>query len=205
MTCLMKACDVSRSWKTRTGISSRRPSADRDRAVLMVLFDTGLRASELCSIRFGDLNLGANSLKVTGKGPGREGKERIVYIGARTSQRLWKYLAPRLGTIRADDPVFLAGRAKMPAPMTLDLLGKLLKRIGERAAVRGVHPHRFRHTFAITYLRNGGDIFTLQALLGHSDLARVRRYARIAETDGRPTRYAHAGSIGRARRHVLPT
>ena len=67
--------------------------------------------------------------------------------------------------------------------MTSAVLRKHLDRIGEKAGVRNVYPHRFRHTFAITYLRNQGDIFTLQSLLGHSDLAMVRRYARVAQTD----------------------
>ncbi len=180
---LLKACDNSRSWKTHPDIASYRPTADRDRPIIMTLLDTGIRASELCGVTFGDLNLGDNHLKVRGKGVGRQGRERIVYFGNRTGHAIWKYLAPRLQSIRPDDPVFVVGGGQLCRPLSRGVLGKLLARIGERAGVRDVFPHRFRHTFAINYLRNKGDIFTLQALLGHSDLAMVRRYARIALTD----------------------
>lgn len=59
----------------------------------------------------------------------------------------------------------------------------LIVRLADKAGVKGAHPHKFRHTFAITYLRSGGDVFTLQALLGHSSLDMVRHYAQIAEMD----------------------
>lgn len=67
--------------------------------------------------------------------------------------------------------------------MNPNSLRQLLKSLAQKAKVRDCHPHRFRHTFAITYLRAGGDVFTLQALLGHSSLDMVRHYARIAEVD----------------------
>ena len=67
--------------------------------------------------------------------------------------------------------------------MTQDGLRHLIKRIADRAEVENAYPHKFRHTFALTYLRSGGDVFTLQALLGHTSLDMVRHYARIAEID----------------------
>ena len=180
---LLKACPSSRTWRTRPHIANSRPTADRDRAIIMTLLDTGVRASELCGMSFGDLDLGNNSVKVRGKGPGRAGKERVVYFGKRTSQAIWKSLVPREKAMRQEDPVFVVGSNHDWRPLSRDVLARLLARIGARAGVQHVHPHLFRHTFAINYLRNQGDIFTLQALLGHSDLAMVKRYVRIAQSD----------------------
>ena len=176
---LLGACALTRNWKTRGQTMTERSTADRDRAIVLLLTDTGLRASELCGIKIGDLNLNANSIKVLGKGQ----KERLVYFGKRTSKALWKLLTPRLKEAKPDDYVFTVGPEDDQRPMTRDVLRRLLVRMGERAGVANVYPHRFRHTFAITYLRNGSDLFTLQELLGHSDMAMVKRYAHIAQTD----------------------
>ena len=176
---LLGACAITRSWKSRDYKPQERPTADRDRAIVLTLVDTGLRASELCGIKISDVNLNANSIKVLGKG----NKERLVYFGKRTSKALWKVLTPRLKEAGQDEFVFTVGPDDDQRPMTRDVLRRLLARIGQRAGVADVYPHRFRHTFAITYLRNGSDLFTLQELLGHSDMAMVKRYAHIAQTD----------------------
>jgi integrase/recombinase XerD len=150
---------------------------------VLLLLDSGIRAQELCDIKCGDVNLTSavqgHGLKVKGKG----NKERVVYFGKRTAKAIWKYLLPRLDTMKPEEPLFVVDYPDDPHQMDRKVLGHLLKRIGDRAGVSGVYPHRFRHSFAITYLRNGGDVFTLQTLLGHSDLAMVRRYARIAQMD----------------------
>jgi site-specific recombinase XerD len=109
--------------------------------------------------------------------------DRTGFFGKRTSKALWKHLLPRLNSEQPEDYLFPVDYPRDPRKMRRGVLMHLLKRIGERAGVRGVHPRRYRHTFAITYLRNGGDVLTLQALLGHADLKMVKRYAQVAASD----------------------
>ncbi len=176
---MLKACDRSGVWKSRELTTNARPTADRDRAIILLLSDTGMRAQELCDIQMKDVNLNGHSIKIVGKGS----KERIVFFGKRTGKALWKHLLPRLNTNQSQDYLFVVDYPRDPRKMDRGVLMHLLKRIGDRAGVPGVHPHRFRHTFAITYLRNGGDVLTLQALLGHADLKMVKRYAQVAAAD----------------------
>ena len=121
----------------------------------------------------------ANSIKVLGKGR----KERLVYFGKRTSKALSSFLTHRLSHANLGDLAFVVGPADDPRPLTRDVLHRLLVRIGARAGVPKVYPHRFRHTFATTYLRNGSDEFTLQEQLGHSSLEMVKCDAHVAQTD----------------------
>lgn len=174
---MMGAVARSRIYKSPLGVARDHVlrSADRNRAILLVLLDTGMRASELINLQLQDADLKANSIKVMGKGR----KERAVPISARTGQAIWRYLASR-ETRRPMDPLFITSSG---AGLTRRDLYHRLTEIGKRAGVANAHPHRFRHTFAITYLRNGGDVYTLQAILGHSTLEMVRHYARIAQMD----------------------
>lgn len=172
---LLGACDRKRSWRDATDPELARPTADRDRAIILVLLDTGVRASELCGMRMADVDMAEHRIRVLGKG----NKERSVFFGKRTAKALWKYLAPRA----AAEWLFAVGPKADERQFDRNVLRRLLERIAERAGVKGVHPHRFRHTFAITFLRNEGDLLALQALLGHSDLKMVQRYARIVAAD----------------------
>ncbi|MBN1889331.1 MAG: tyrosine-type recombinase/integrase [Thermoflexales bacterium] len=159
---LLQACRLSRS------------TATRDRAILLTLLSTGLRATELCGIQIKDVSLRQNSVKVLGKGK----RERIARFGKRTAKAIWLHIQ----TIESKtEDTFLF--ASSDDPLTRYGLHRLLCRLGKRAKIKDCNPHRFRHTFAINYLRNGGDLFTLQALMGHSSLEMVRRYARVAAID----------------------
>ena len=138
----------------------------RNRAILLTFLDTGLRVGELASMKQSDLN--CEAIKVWGKCS----KERVVRIGATTQKAIWKYSLRHNGTY---DTLWLTEEG---APLHTHGIQEMTRRIGKRAGLSGVRcsPHTFRHTFAISYLRNGGDIFTLQYLLGHSTLEMVRRY-----------------------------
>ena len=148
----------------------------------MTLLDTGLRASELCALKIGDVDLKSGKVQVKhGRlGGAKGGKGRTVFLGKTARRVLWRYLAERTDGEDTDAPLFLV---RYDRPMNKSALRLQINHLGQKAGVSKCHPHRFRHTFAITYLRSGGDVFTLQALLGHSTLDMVKHYARIAEID----------------------
>jgi hypothetical protein len=118
-------------WKSRELTTNARPTADRDRAIILLLADTGMRATELCNIQMKDVNLNNHSIKIVGKG----NKERIDFFGKRTGKALWKHLLPRLNTDQPQDYLFAVDFPRDPRKMRRGVLMHLLKRIGERAAV----------------------------------------------------------------------
>lgn len=151
------------------------PFPERNRALILLLLDTGIRAEELCTIRMQHVDKRNQRIYIFGKGA----KERHVSFSSRTHQALWRYLTTR-PDIQNNDALFVTESGR---EFKRTRLLKLLKNIGRRAGVNDVTVHRFRHTFAIQYLRNHGDPYTLQKLLGHSTLDMVKRYLAIAQAD----------------------
>lgn len=178
---ILAACDHTTTWSNGRTMSER-PTAMRDRAIVMLLVSTGIRASELVNARRRDLDLDAGQLKVFGKSRGTKPKERIVHFGRHTQRCLWRYLV-EYDELAPDDPLFPSDITGERTFMKRRSLATLLKRIGERAGVEGVHPHRFRHTFAVNYLRNGGDSLALKRMLGHASLKMVDHYVQLATSD----------------------
>jgi len=160
-----------------TAYASR--NKQRDEAILLTLLDTGIRASEICIVKIQDANRYERRLNVYGKGD----KERQVKLSHRTIDSIFTYLETR--GIRnhrkfRQAPLFLTIQNKQMSRNTIRLL---MDRLEDRSEVYNVYAHRFRHTFAITFLRNGGNIYTLQKLLGHTTLEMVRRYLKISQID----------------------
>jgi len=159
----------------------------RDRAIVLLLLDTGLRVSEAAGVRLGDLRADG-TLKVQGKGS----KERIVPVGSTARQAIVRYLGRR-GPGRPDDALFLGRRGELGARGIAQLLRRLKTRIGVTGRLS---PHSLRHTFARSYLVNGGDVFSLQRILGHTTLDMVKRYVALADVD-LVTRHAVASPADR--------
>lgn len=174
---IMSALNRSKMYtRNGTNVDHSLGSFERNRAIILLMLDTGIRASELCDLRIEDLDNRNNRIYVR-KGKGM--KERKLPFSPRTGQMIWRYVASREDT-QPTDPLFAS---KLNRSMTRTKLAEMLANIGKRAGVPNVHPHRFRHTFAIMYLRNGGNAYTLQAMLGHSTLEMVKHYLRIAQID----------------------
>lgn len=147
---------------------------------MLLLLDTMIRVSELTGCHVEDLNLEGRYLKVWGKGS----KERIVPLGRTVQKALWKYITfyrPQPYMPRRD-MLFLTADGR---PMTKNRVEAILKAYGKRAGLRGVRvsPHTFRHTGAVLFLRNGGDVFSLQRIMGHSTLEVLRGYVNLSQGD----------------------
>jgi site-specific recombinase XerD len=158
----------------------------RDYAMLLVLMDTGIRAGELCGLTMEDVHDGY--LTVFGKGS----KEREVGLGPTTARALWKYIhmyRPRLVHSEHERHIFVGHGG---VPLLRNGLHQALQRIGERAGIQGVRlsPHTFRHTFARGWQENGGEIFKLSRVLGHSEMQTTQIYLR--DFQSREARADHA-------------
>jgi integrase/recombinase XerD len=173
---LIKACEYTTEAKSvdRRSFRMKRPTAARDRALVLFLLDTGLRVGEVTRLTIEDVNLELGEVLVGPYGKGIKSRPRIVYLGKTARRAMWLYLSKHRADAKPSERLF---------EMDGDTIRQLLRKLGERAGVKNVHPHRFRHTFAIMFLRNGGNIFFLQKLLGHANLEMVKVYLNIVQSD----------------------
>ncbi len=157
---------------------ARAPLGCRDRAVLEVLYSSGMRAAECAGLTVAGVDLLAGSARVLGKGR----KERLAMLGRHATAAVGVYLPVRAGLL-ADAGVAEHGRlfvSKSGRPLVTRDLRRLVKRYVRAAGIsRDVHPHTLRHTFATHMLDRGADIRYVQELLGHASLSTTQIYTHV--------------------------
>jgi len=163
----------------------------RNRAIILAFLDTGLRLSELANIKLNDVDFDNGIIKVLGKGR----KERFVRVGKGTQKAILRYLLQR-----GDKQPWLWISEK-GVPVKARGIQSLIKRLGKRAGITDARcsPHTFRHTFAITCLRNGIGEFNLQCLLGHTTLQMTRKYVQSLGTDDALSAHEKASPVDNMR------
>jgi site-specific recombinase XerD len=159
-------------------------TSGRDKALLLFLLDSGVRHQELADLLIGDVDLRIGQVIIR-RGKGR--KTRTVYIGSRTRRALTSYLRlrPKAG---GQDSLWLTLTGKR---LTKSGIRQILARRAKKAGIKEPGLHEFRRAFAINYLRNGGDVITLQRLLGHANLSIINRYLAFVDEDLRKSHEKH--------------
>ncbi|HVP81178.1 MAG TPA: tyrosine recombinase XerC [Thermodesulfobacteriota bacterium] len=145
----------------------------RDRAILELLYSSGLRVSELVGLNLDQLNSELGIVRVMGKGR----KERIVPVGMKALEALKAYVEER-GAPRGEEPIFTNSHG---GRLTTRSVGRLVKKYTRHSGIfRRVSPHSLRHTFATHLLDAGADIREIQEMLGHSSLSTTQKYTHVS-------------------------
>lgn len=145
----------------------------RDRAILELLYSSGVRVGELVGVNVNQLEQDLGIVKVMGKGR----KERIVPVGLKAIEALKAYLQER-GDVSEEEPLFVNSRG---GRLTARSVGRLVKKYTKRSGIfRKVSPHSLRHTFATHLLDAGADIREIQEMLGHASLSTTQRYTHLS-------------------------
>jgi len=152
------------------------PEGLRDRAMLELLYASGLRASECLTLRLEDLNVTAGYVTATGKGS----RQRLVPVGAQALRWVERYVSTsRPGFVRRSDPGILFLN-RYGRPLSRQSLWSVIKRAARRAGLRSaVSPHTLRHCFASHLLERGADLRSVQILLGHEDISTTQIYTHV--------------------------
>lgn len=165
-------------------IDSSTTKGLRDRAILELLYSCGLRVSELCELRIGDLFFGEGYIRVTGKGD----KQRLVPISAMARERIQLYLDERRSRYR-DEILFLNNRGER---LTRVMIFTIIKQAAQRASIdKKISPHTFRHSFATHLLQGGASIRQVQELLGHENIVTTEIYTHLNTDHLRETLEEH--------------
>ena len=153
----------------------------RDALLIRMLYDTGLRISEAINLKITDIDTERNIVKVFGKGH----KERIVPFGRSVKREILRYIARREKSIPRDLDEGYLFSSRQGTPLMIRNVTREIQIVGKRAKIEGkrLSPHTFRHTFAKTYLMQGGDLFSLQKIMGHSALSTTRQYVYLLTED----------------------
>ena len=149
----------------------------RDRAILEILYGSGLRVSEVCSLHLQSVSSDGVTLRVMGKGS----KERIVPLSAPAREAINRWLSVRREVVgeTSGNALFLSARGKAVGRRDV---ARLLDEACERVGITGgTHPHALRHSFATHLMDNGADTRSIQELLGHSDAATTQRYTHVSK------------------------
>jgi integrase/recombinase XerD len=164
------------------------PTGVRDRAMLELLYATGLRVSELCQVAISDLNLEMGILRTTGKG----NKQRVVPVGRSAIEAVRRYLETgRAKILKGKGSRYLFVTARGGA-MTRQAFWKLLLGHGKRAGIfRNLTPHVLRHSFATHLLEGGADLRSVQTMLGHADISTTQIYTHVMRSRLRKTLDEH--------------
>jgi integrase/recombinase XerD len=161
-----------------------KPTGWRDRAMLQFLYATGLRVSELCSVRVSDVERNLGYVRVLGKG----NKQRIVPVGQAALKAVEEYLTvARQGLLKGKASPYLFVTARGTA-MTRQAFWTLIVGYGKKAGIfHNLTPHVLRHSFATHLLEGGADLRSVQAMLGHSDIATTQIYTQVMRSRLRKT------------------
>ncbi|MBI1977860.1 MAG: site-specific tyrosine recombinase XerD [Candidatus Omnitrophica bacterium] len=156
--------------------NTRNLTGLRDRAILELLYATGVRVSELVGLKTQDVNLESGFLKCFGKG----GKERIVPVGRTATGFVKRYLSKRKTRNGRDEMLFLGSR-HAGAKISRQAVWQIIKRYARLARIKKkITPHTFRHSFATHLLERGADLRVVQELLGHADIATTQIYTHVS-------------------------
>ncbi len=166
--------DSPRTSVERDSSNNAREKESRDRAILELLYSSGIRVGELVGLNLNRLDLDLGIVKVMGKG----GKERIVPVGSKAIKALKDYFDERGATEGGGGPAFLNLRG---GRLTARSVGRLVKEYTKLSGIfRKVSPHSLRHTFATHLLDAGADIREIQEMLGHASLSTTQRYTHLS-------------------------